>query len=70
MSVLVWLIVPVLVVIAFVSVKVYRDRKPTSLEAGMRDFRRGLNALDPANDPLKREPSGSRRTETPPKREG
>ena len=52
--VFVWVLVPaflIAVVVWFVS---YRNRKPNSLEAGLRDFRRGLDALDPANDPLKR----------------
>lgn len=61
MSVLVWLIVPVLLVVALVSLKVWRDRRPTSLEAGLREFRRGLDALDPANDPLRRARSGNGR---------
>jgi hypothetical protein len=34
----------------------FRRRKPTSLEDGLSNFRRGLDALDPANDPLKRNP--------------
>ena len=33
---------------------VLRRRKPASLEDGLTNFRRGLEALDPANDPLKR----------------
>jgi hypothetical protein len=34
----------------------FRRRKPASLEDGLSNFRRGLDALDPANDPLKRNP--------------
>lgn len=51
---IVWLLIVAGVAIAAVSVLVYRNRKPNSLEAGLRDFRRGLDALDPANDPLRR----------------
>ena len=54
MNVLIWLLFPVLVIVALISFKVWRDRRPSSLEAGMREFQRGLDALDPANDPLKR----------------
>ena len=54
MSVLVWLIVPALVVIALISVKVWRERRPRSIEAGLREFQRGLDALDPSNDPVRR----------------
>jgi hypothetical protein len=32
----------------------FRRRKPASLEEGLTNFRKGLDALDPANDPLKR----------------
>ncbi len=32
----------------------FRRRKPASLEEGLSNFRKGLDALDPANDPLKR----------------
>jgi hypothetical protein len=34
----------------------FRRRRPASLEEGLSNFRKGLDALDPANDPLKRNP--------------
>lgn len=40
----------------------YRRRKPTSLEKGLTNFRRGLDALDPANDPLKRNGSKKKKS--------
>jgi hypothetical protein len=43
----------------------FRRRKPVSLEDGLSNFRRGLDALDPANDPLKRNPP-----KNPPKNAG
>ena len=41
----------------------YRQRRPKSLEAGIREFERGLRALDPAADPRRRHP-GPRDTST------
>ncbi len=58
--VLVWILVPLVVLIIVLSINAFRNRRPSSLEAGMRDFRRGLEALDPANDPLRRGRSDSR----------
>jgi hypothetical protein len=43
-----------------IFVKLARDRRSTSIEASMREFRRGLDALDPANDPLQRARDGGR----------
>lgn len=57
MSVLVWLLVPVLIgvaAIAFVALRNARSGRAGSMEDEMRQFRRGLDALDPANDPLRR----------------
>lgn len=53
----VWILVPVVLFVAAFAFSRYRNRKPNSLEAGLREFRRGLDALDPANDPLKRSES-------------
>ena len=57
MSVLVWLVVPVLIGVAVVAFLAYRNGsagRGGSMEDEMRQFRRGLDALDPANDPLRR----------------
>lgn len=43
-------------VITFISL---RRRRPASMEEGLNRFRQGLDALDPANDPLKR-PNGKK----------
>ncbi len=40
----------------------YRRRKPASLEKGLTNFRKGLDALDPANDPLKRNGSKKKKS--------
>ncbi len=37
-----------------VGFRMYRDRNATSMEETMRQFQRGLEALDPSNDPLAR----------------
>jgi hypothetical protein len=58
--VLVWILVPLVILIVVLSINAFRNRRPSSLEAGMRDFRRGLEALDPANDPLRRGRSDDR----------
>ncbi len=39
-------------------VLVARHRRPPSMDAGMREFQRGLHALDPANDPHQRATGG------------
>ena len=36
----------------------WRGRRAPSMDAGLREFRRGLQALDPANDPLARSERG------------
>ncbi len=50
MSVLLFLVVPILVAALVIGIKVYRNRRPSSIEAGMREFQRGLEALDPERD--------------------
>ena len=57
MSVLVWLLIPLLIGAAIAAYAAYRSgrlRRPGSIEDEMKQFRRGLDALDPANDPLRR----------------
>ena len=50
MSVLLFLEVPILVAALVIGINVYRNRRPSSIEAGMREFQRGLEALDPERD--------------------
>ncbi|MCU1453969.1 MAG: hypothetical protein JWN46_2115 [Acidimicrobiales bacterium] len=50
MKVLVYLVVPVLIVAVWSTAMWARNRKPTSLQSGVDDFRREMNALSP--DPL------------------
>jgi hypothetical protein len=45
--VLLYLLVPVLVAGAVIGFNVYRNRRPTSIEAGMKEFQQGLDALNP-----------------------
>jgi hypothetical protein len=55
-SVLIYLVAPLVLAVLIIAVRSYRRRRPTSIEANLREFRRGLDALDPANDPLRRTP--------------
>ena len=48
--VLLFLVVPIAVAALLIGLNVYRNRRPTSIEAGMREFQRGLEALDPERD--------------------
>jgi FtsZ-interacting cell division protein ZipA len=52
-----------------VGFRMYRDRNATSMEGTMRQFQRGLEALDPSNDPLARPDTRTslRRNPTTPK---
>ncbi len=68
MSVLAWLAIPALVGIAAVALLAYRGgklRRPGSMEEEMRQFRRGLDALDPANDPMRRRDQEASRKRPP-----
>jgi hypothetical protein len=50
------LVIGVIVILGalMVGLRMYRDRNATSMEGTMRQFQRGLEALDPSNDPLAR----------------
>lgn len=48
-----------------VGFRMYRDRNATSMEGTMRQFQRGLEALDPSNDPLARPDSRNSLRRTP-----
>ena len=47
MSILVYLLVPLLIVLAASMVMWARNRQPTSLQSGVDDFRREMQALSP-----------------------
>ncbi len=51
MTVLVYLLVPVLVVAIAASITWARNRQPTSLQSGVESFRREMEALSPEGDP-------------------
>ena len=48
----------------------WRGRRSPSMRAGMRDFRKRLDALDPANDPLARPQRNPPPSATRPHRDG
>lgn len=54
MTVLIYLLVPILVVAIAASVTWARNRQPTSLESGVDSFRREMQALSPDADPRNR----------------
>jgi hypothetical protein len=56
MNILLYLIVPILIAAVVIGFNVWRQRRPTSLEASMREFRDGLDALDPKNATAARRP--------------
>lgn len=58
MNNLLYLIGAVLLSAVAIGALKYRNRRPKSMEAGMREFERGLKALDPTNDPRKRPVDG------------
>ncbi len=47
MSILVYLIVPVALFVFIISVVVWRQRSPSSMDASLKEFQRGLDALRP-----------------------
>ena len=57
MTVLAYLMVPVLVVAAAASYLWFRNRQPTSLESGVDSFRREMDALSPDAAPSPRRPA-------------
>lgn len=76
MSVLLYLFVPVLIVGAVATAMWYRNRQPTSLEAGVEAFRREMEALSPDAHIRRQEETETRRTRRadqphhPPRRDG
>lgn len=54
MTVLLYILVPVLVVAIAASVTWARNRQPTSLQSGVESFRREMEALSPEGDPRNR----------------
>ena len=68
MNILVYILVPALVVALAALVTWYRNRQPTSLEAGLDSFRREMQALSPEAAPNFRhreEPGGADRSGPP-----
>jgi len=68
MSVLLYLLVPVLVVAGVATAMWLRNRQPTSLEAGVESFRREMEALSPDAHLRRQEETDSRRAPQPPRR--
>ena len=59
MNALLFLIGAVVVAALAIAALTYRQRRPKSMEAGMREFERGLRALDPNTDPRRRGGNGA-----------
>lgn len=51
MKILVYVLVPMLVVAVAATISWYRNRQPTSMEAGLDSFRREMRALSPEAAP-------------------
>ncbi len=64
MTVLLYLIVPALVAAIVIGIRVWRQRRPSSIEASLREFRNGLDALDPKKTGHGREPREREARET------
>lgn len=58
MEILLVLLVPVVIVLAAVALRAWLARRPASIEAGIREFQRGLDALDPDQEQGRRRRSG------------
>jgi hypothetical protein len=60
-----WILLAIAVVVVavggFVLLKVLKERQASSVEGTMRQFQRGLEALDPENDPLRNARNNGRR---------
>jgi hypothetical protein len=54
MNVLLFLLIPGVVAAVVIGINAWRQRRPRSIEAGMRQFREGLDALDPKRTPISR----------------
>ncbi|MBX3313183.1 MAG: hypothetical protein KF906_02595 [Actinobacteria bacterium] len=66
MSVLLYIVVPVLIVAAVSTTVWLRNRQPTSLEHGVDSFRREMDALSPDATPLHgQRVDAPKRTEAP-----
>jgi hypothetical protein len=52
MNVLLYLLVPVIIAAMVIGLNVWRQRRPRSIEASVREFRDGLDALDPVKSPM------------------
>lgn len=65
MSVLLYLLIPLLIVGLAATAMWYRNRQPTSLEAGVEAFRREMEALSP-DAHLRREAETQSRRPRPP----
>lgn len=72
MGVLLYLLVPILIVAAVATIMWYRNRQPTSLEAGVEAFRREMEALSPEAHLRREAETRTRRPESPnpPRRPG
>ena len=60
MNALLYLAAAIAVSVLAISVLVVRNRRPKSMEAGMREFEKGLRALEPADPPARRTTRGGR----------
>lgn len=54
MTILGYVLIPVLIVALFAAFSWFRNRQPTSLQSGVDSFRREMEALSPDADPLHR----------------